>query len=114
MTHENGHEGPVAAPLPRGVPPSLFLLLLRQARKVVVLVVGFTVVLFGCILFFTPGPAIVVIPIGFMILGLEFAWARRWIRKSRVWMGRMVKPRRKGRRWRKGGFSRPEKNLQDD
>jgi tellurite resistance protein TerC len=28
-----------------------------------------------------PGPAIVVIPVGLGILGIEFAWARRWLRK---------------------------------
>jgi tellurite resistance protein TerC len=26
-----------------------------------------------------PGPAFIVIPIGLGILGLEFAWARRWL-----------------------------------
>ena len=28
-----------------------------------------------------PGPAFVVIPLGLAILGLEFAWARVWLRK---------------------------------
>jgi len=28
-----------------------------------------------------PGPAFVVIPIGLAILGVEFAWARAWLRK---------------------------------
>lgn len=50
------------------------------ARKVVVAVVGGTVVLIGVVLLFLPGPAFVVIPIGLAILGLEFAWARRWLR----------------------------------
>ena len=27
-----------------------------------------------------PGPAFIVIPIGLGILGLEFAWARRWLK----------------------------------
>ena len=31
----------------------------------------------------TPGPAIVVIPIGLAILAIEFAWARRWLKKLR-------------------------------
>jgi hypothetical protein len=30
-----------------------------------------------------PGPAIVVIPMGLAILGIEFAWARLWLRKLR-------------------------------
>ena len=31
-----------------------------------------------------PGPAIVVIPLGLGILGLEFAWARHWLRKLKA------------------------------
>jgi tellurite resistance protein TerC len=31
----------------------------------------------------TPGPALVVIPIGLAILGIEFAWARRWLKGLR-------------------------------
>jgi tellurite resistance protein TerC len=29
----------------------------------------------------TPGPALVVIPIGLGILSIEFSWARRWLKK---------------------------------
>ena len=48
----------------------------RQLRRLVVFVIGITVVLIGAVMFFTPGPAIVVIPIGLGILAIEFAWAR--------------------------------------
>ena len=48
----------------------------RQLRRLVIFVIGVTVVLIGAVMFFTPGPAIVVIPIGLGILALEFAWAR--------------------------------------
>ena len=51
----------------------------RGARKVVVIVVGLTVLLIGVALIVLPGPATVVIPLGLAILGLEFAWARRWL-----------------------------------
>ncbi len=30
-------------------------------------------------MFVTPGPAIIVIPAGLAILGIEFAWARHWL-----------------------------------
>ena len=53
----------------------------RAARRIVITVVGFTVVLIGVVLIFTPGPAFVVIPIGLAILGVEFAWARRLLRR---------------------------------
>lgn len=50
---------------------------LRQARRLIVAVVGFTVLLFGLALVVLPGPAVVVIPIGLAILATEFVWARR-------------------------------------
>ncbi|MGC9326368.1 MAG: TerC/Alx family metal homeostasis membrane protein [Candidatus Hinthialibacter sp.] len=49
----------------------------RQVRKIVVLVVGFSVVLVGVIMLVLPGPAFVVIPTGIAILSIEFAWAKR-------------------------------------
>jgi Putative transmembrane protein (PGPGW) len=65
----------------------------RTARRIIVAVVGATVVLIGVALLVLPGPAMVVIPIGLAILSLEFAWARRWLRGLRegadaVWHGR--------------------------
>ena len=58
-------------------------LALRTARKVVILVVGGTVVLFGIALIFLPGPAFVVIPIGLAILAIEFAWARHLLKRMK-------------------------------
>ncbi len=37
--------------------------------------------LVGVILIVTPGPAVVVIPIGLAILATEYAWARRYLQK---------------------------------
>ena len=55
----------------------------RIARRVVVFVVGMTVLLVGVVLIFTPGPAFVVIPAGLGILAIEFAWAKRWLHRAR-------------------------------
>ena len=55
----------------------------RTARRIAVLAVGSTVVLLGVVMLFTPGPGLVVIPVGLAILGVEFAWARLWLRKVR-------------------------------
>jgi tellurite resistance protein TerC len=55
----------------------------RQARRLVVLVTGVTVILVGVALLFLPGPAVVVIPAGLAILSIEFAWARRFLKKVR-------------------------------
>jgi tellurite resistance protein TerC len=53
----------------------------RWARRIAVGLVGGTVLAVGVALIVLPGPAFVVIPIGLAILGLEFAWARLWLRK---------------------------------
>jgi tellurite resistance protein TerC len=53
----------------------------RWARRIAVAVVGGTVLAIGVALIVLPGPALVVIPLGLAILGLEFAWARAWLRK---------------------------------
>jgi uncharacterized protein (TIGR02611 family) len=55
----------------------------RTARRIAVLAVGSTVVLLGIVMLVTPGPGLVVIPVGLAILGVEFTWARLWLRKVR-------------------------------
>ena len=55
----------------------------RLARRIVVTIVGITVLLVGVIMLVAPGPAIIVIPVGLAILGMEFAWARYWLRRLR-------------------------------
>lgn len=53
----------------------------RQARRVVILLVGSSVLLIGIVMIFLPGPSVLVIPLGLTILSLEFALARLWLRK---------------------------------
>lgn len=55
----------------------------RWARRIAVAIVGASVVIVGVAMIFLPGPAILVIPAGLAILGLEFAWARHWLRLIR-------------------------------
>jgi len=50
---------------------------LKQARRLIVAVVGGTVLLIGLALLVLPGPAFLVIPLGLGILATEFVWARR-------------------------------------
>ena len=56
-------------------------LLYKQFKKLVIFLIGISVVLIGCVLFFTPGPALVVIPIGLTILATEFIWAKKLLKK---------------------------------
>ena len=55
-------------------------MLIRTAKRVVIAVIGGTVVLLGIVMLVLPGPAVVVIPAGLAILATEFAWAK-WILK---------------------------------
>jgi len=55
----------------------------KWARRIAIAIVGFTVLAVGVAMIVLPGPAIVVIPVGLGILGLEFAWARIWLKKIR-------------------------------
>ncbi len=55
----------------------------KAARRIVIGVVGVTVLLIGLIMLVTPGPALVVIPVGLAILSIEFTWARHWLRRLR-------------------------------
>lgn len=50
---------------------------LKQAKRIIVAVVGTTVTLLGVAMIVLPGPAFVVIPAGLAILATEFLWARR-------------------------------------
>ena len=62
-------------------------------RKLVYSVIGVTVVLIGVVMIVLPGPAFIVIPLGLAILASEYAWARRIIRRGRVFVGRVRKPK---------------------
>lgn len=55
----------------------------RFAKRIVIGIIGGTVLLAGVVMIVTPGPAVVVIPIGLGILAAEFAWARRWLHSIR-------------------------------
>lgn len=56
---------------------------LKTIKRITILVVGGTVLAIGVAFLVLPGPAFIVIPAGLAILAIEFAWARRWLRKAR-------------------------------
>lgn len=55
----------------------------KVARRIAIAVLGSTVLAIGIVMIVAPGPAIIVIPIGLAILGIEFAWARLWLKHLR-------------------------------
>jgi len=56
------------------------------AKRIALAVIGLTVLLLGVVMIIAPGPAFILIPVGLAILGLEFAWARLWLR----WLRRRI------------------------
>lgn len=56
----------------------------RHARRAVVFVIGMTIVAIGVVMLVTPGPAMVVIPLGLGVLAVEFAWARRFLERIKL------------------------------
>jgi Putative transmembrane protein (PGPGW) len=79
-----------------------------RVRKLIVAVIGSTIVLFGLALIVLPGPAVVVVPLGLAILATEFTWARRLIRRGGAVFGDAR------RRWRRRNAAQPEKSFAND
>jgi uncharacterized protein (TIGR02611 family) len=49
----------------------------RQARRLIIAIVGFTLIALGVVMIVTPGPGWLVIFLGLSALAAEFVWARR-------------------------------------
>ncbi|MCH9004126.1 MAG: PGPGW domain-containing protein [Proteobacteria bacterium] len=60
----------------------------RTGRRIVITLVGASVLVLGIVMIVTPGPALIVIPVGLAILAVEFVWARHGLRKLRVMISR--------------------------
>lgn len=54
---------------------------LKQLKRLIVAIIGGTILIIGIILIVLPGPAFIVIPIGLSILATEFLWAKNMIHK---------------------------------
>ncbi|MBI5450677.1 MAG: TerC/Alx family metal homeostasis membrane protein [Gammaproteobacteria bacterium] len=70
----------------------MFTMTYYNARRVVILVTGSTVVLAGLVMIVAPGPAILVIPLGLSILATEFIWARHLLNKFKENADHVTKP----------------------
>jgi tellurite resistance protein TerC len=68
---------------------------LTQAKRMVKIMVGFTLLAAGVAMLLLPAPGIVTIAIGLAILSTEFVWARQWLERM------------------KGSPRRPERDVQD-
>jgi uncharacterized protein (TIGR02611 family) len=61
----------------------VFLKTIKQVKRLIIIIVGFSVLLFGIALIFLPGPAFIVIPLGIGILASEFLWAKKLLDKMK-------------------------------
>ena len=57
---------------------------LQQARRLIKIVVGFTLLAIGVAMLVLPGPGIVTIMLALAILGAEFVWARRLLDRMKA------------------------------
>jgi uncharacterized protein (TIGR02611 family) len=55
----------------------MILRTVEQVRRIFLILAGFTLLLLGIIMIFTPGPGTPVILMGLGLLAAEFVWARR-------------------------------------
>jgi tellurite resistance protein TerC len=58
---------------------------LKFLKRIVVAILGFTVLLVGVAMVILPGPAFIVIPLGLAILATEFVWAQRLLAKAKAY-----------------------------
>lgn len=65
---------------------------LKRARRLVVAVGGFTVLLLGVAFLVLPGPSLIIIALGLGILASEFVWARRLLNRIK----RLMQRRKRG------------------
>jgi uncharacterized protein (TIGR02611 family) len=57
---------------------------IEQARRFFKILAGFTLLLVGVLMIFTPGPGWLVIFLGLTLLGAEFVWAKRLTDRMKV------------------------------
>jgi uncharacterized protein YhhL (DUF1145 family) len=67
-----------------------------QAKKLIIIVTGFTILMIGIAMIVLPGPAIIVVPLGLGLLSTEFVWAAVLLKTI------------------KGKFSKPERNNSNE
>ena len=64
---------------------------LKFLKRIVIAIVGFTVLLLGVVMIILPGPAFIIIPLGLAILATEFVWAERLLTKAKAYFEKQRK-----------------------
>jgi len=58
-----------------------FMLNIKNIKRAIIFVIGITIFLIGLALLFLPGPGILIIIVGLVILAVEFIWARKMLKR---------------------------------
>ena len=88
----------------------------KVAKRIAIGIVGGTVLVLGVIMMVTPGPGIAGILVGLGILGVEFAWARIWLKKIKTRaqdVARNVKERVAAHKGQKDGAGPANRQIPD-
>ncbi len=57
---------------------------LKQLKKILIAITGFTILAVGFVVIFLPGPASLIIPLGLAVLATEFVWAKTLLEKFKT------------------------------
>jgi len=69
---------------------------LRAVKRIIVAIIGFTVLIIGMAMILLPGPAFIVIPLGLAILATEFVWAGKLLKRIKNTLRRQKKEGKDG------------------
>lgn len=64
-------------------PAEVLQFVVRSSKRVAVSIVGGMLVLIGLAMFVLPGPGILVVVLGFAVLGTEYAWAAAALERTK-------------------------------
>lgn len=70
----------------------------KQIKRIVIGIVGASVLIVGIMMIVLPGPAFIVIPLGLSILATEFLWARNILNKFKQKFEELAKKKSKGKK----------------
>lgn len=64
---------------------------LKQLKRILIGIIGTTILIVGIAMLVLPGPAFIIIPLGLSILATEFIWAKKLTDKFKDKISGMIK-----------------------
>lgn len=64
---------------------------LKQLKRIIIGVIGGTILIIGIVMIVLPGPAFIIIPLGLSILATEFIWAKKLMEKFKEKFEKLIK-----------------------